>query len=137
MKHIEFAWIEQVLSFDFPEEVDAYLKELDNKGIQYSVIRREKLKLRIRKQYNKNTLLEKGGERKMFDYSKLKGKIKEVFGTQSAFAKAMGLSGVSLSSKLNNLTGFTQSEINKACELLGISFEFIPVFFFTEKVKSS
>lgn len=60
MKHIEFAWIEQVLSFDFPEEVDAYLKELDNKGIQYSVIRREKLKLQIRKQYNKNTLLEKG-----------------------------------------------------------------------------
>lgn len=60
MKHIEFAWIEQVLSFDFPEEIDAYLKELDNKGIQYSVIRREKLKLRIRKQYNKNTLLEKG-----------------------------------------------------------------------------
>lgn len=54
------AWIEQVLSFDFPEEVDAYLKELDNKGIQYSVIRREKLKLRIRKQYNKNTLLRKG-----------------------------------------------------------------------------
>lgn len=44
----------------FPEEVDAYLKELDNKGIQYSVIRREKLKLRIRKQYNKNTLLRKG-----------------------------------------------------------------------------
>ena len=73
----------------------------------------------------------------MFDYSKLKGKIKEVFGTQSAFAKAMGLSGVSLSSKLNNLTGFTQSEINKACELLGISFEFIPIYFFTEKVKSS
>lgn len=60
MKHIEFAWIEQALSFDFPEEVDAYLKELNSKGIQYSVIRREKLKLRICKQYNKNTLLEKG-----------------------------------------------------------------------------
>lgn len=60
MKHIEFAWIEQALSFDLPEEVDAYLKELDSKGIQYSVIRREKLKLRIRKQYNKNTLLKKG-----------------------------------------------------------------------------
>ena len=53
MKHIEFAWIEQVLSFDFPEEVDAYLKELDNKGIQYSVIRREKLKLRIRNSITK------------------------------------------------------------------------------------
>lgn len=70
----------------------------------------------------------------MFDYSKLKGKIKEVFGTQSAFAKAMGLSGVSLSSKLNNITYFTQVEINRACELLSIPVEFIPVYFFTEKV---
>lgn len=60
MKHIEFAWIEQALSFDFPEEVDAYLKELDSKGIQYSVIKREMSMLRIRKQYNKNTLLRKG-----------------------------------------------------------------------------
>lgn len=73
----------------------------------------------------------------MFDYSKLKGKIKEVFGTQSAFAKAMGLSCVSLSSKLNNATQFTQVEINRACELLSIPVEFIPVYFFTEKVKSS
>lgn len=60
MKHIAAAWIEQVLTFDDPQEVQDYLDELDNKGIQYSVIRREKLKLRIRKQYNKNTLLEKG-----------------------------------------------------------------------------
>lgn len=50
----------QILTFDDPQEVQDYLDELDNKGIQYSVIRREKLKLRIRKQYNKNTLLEKG-----------------------------------------------------------------------------
>lgn len=60
MKHIEAAWIEQILTFDDPQEVQDYLDELDNNGIQYSVIRREKLKLRIRKQYNKNTLLEKG-----------------------------------------------------------------------------
>ena len=60
MKHIEAVWIEQILTFDDPQEVQDYLDELDNKGIQYSVIRREKLKLRIRKQYNKNTLLEKG-----------------------------------------------------------------------------
>lgn len=60
MKHIEATWIEQILTFDDPQEVQDYLDELDNKGIQYSVIRREKLKLRIRKQYNKNTLLEKG-----------------------------------------------------------------------------
>lgn len=60
MKHIEAAWIEQILTFDDPQEVQDYLDELGNKGIQYPVIRREKLKLRIRKQYNKNTLLEKG-----------------------------------------------------------------------------
>lgn len=60
MKHIEAAWIEQILTFDDPHEVQGYLDELDSKGIQYSVIRREKLKLRIHKQYNKNTLLEKG-----------------------------------------------------------------------------
>lgn len=60
MKHIEAAWIEQILTFDDSYEVQSYLKELDSKCIQYSVIRREELKLRIRKQYNKNMLLEKG-----------------------------------------------------------------------------
>ena len=60
VKHIEFAWIEQVLTFDSPEEVDAYLKELDGKGIQYSVIGRVRSNLRIRKQYNKCNLLPKG-----------------------------------------------------------------------------
>lgn len=57
MKHIEVAWIEQILTFDDPHEVQSYLDELDSKGIQYSVIKREMSMLRIRKQYNKNTLL--------------------------------------------------------------------------------
>lgn len=60
MKHIEAAWIEQILTFDDPHEVQGYLDELDSKGIQYSVIKREMSMLRIRKQYNKNTLLRKG-----------------------------------------------------------------------------
>lgn len=60
MKHIEVAWIKQILTFDDPHEVQSYLDELDNKGIQYSVIKREMSMLRIRKQYNKNTLLRKG-----------------------------------------------------------------------------
>lgn len=72
-----------------------------------------------------------------FDYSKLRGKIREVFGTQSKFATAMGLSNVSLSAKLNNNIAFTQSEINRACKLLSIPLEFIPIYFFTEKVKTS
>lgn len=49
MKHIEAAWIEQILTFDDPHEVQSYLDELDNKGIQYSVIKREMSMLRIRK----------------------------------------------------------------------------------------
>lgn len=60
MKHIKAAWIEQILTFDDPQEVQSYLEELDSKGIQYSVIKREMSMLRIRKQYNKNTLLRKG-----------------------------------------------------------------------------
>lgn len=60
MKHIEVAWIEQILTFNDPHEVQSYLDELDSKGIQYSVIKREMSMLRIRKQYNKNTLLRKG-----------------------------------------------------------------------------
>lgn len=60
MKHIEAAWIEQILTFDDPQEVQLYLEELDSKGIQYSVIKREMSMLRIRKQYNKNKLLRKG-----------------------------------------------------------------------------
>ena len=60
MKHIEAAWIEQILTFNDPQEVQAYLEELDSKGIQYSVIKREMSMLRIRKQYNKNKLLRKG-----------------------------------------------------------------------------
>ena len=43
-----------------------------------------------------------------FDYSKLKGKIVEVFGTQSNFAKAVGMSERTLSCKLNNKIPFTQ-----------------------------
>ena len=60
MKYIIAAWIEQVLTFDDPQEVQQYLDELDSKKIQYSVIKREMLLLRIRKQYNKNKLLKKG-----------------------------------------------------------------------------
>lgn len=69
----------------------------------------------------------------MFDYSKLKGKIKEVFGTQNSFAKAMGLSPVSVSDKLNNKTQWTQKEIDTACSLLEIAPVEIPIYFFCPK----
>lgn len=70
-----------------------------------------------------------------FDYSKLKGKIVEKFGTQSAFAKALGVSERTLSLKLNNSIFFRQDEINKAIELLGIDFCNARDYFFTLKVQ--
>ena len=72
-----------------------------------------------------------------FDYRKLRGKIKEVFGTQDNFAKALGIGRVSLSQRLNNYLDFSQREINKACILLNISKEEIPTYFFTIKVQKS
>ena len=72
-----------------------------------------------------------------FDYSKVRGKIKEIFGTQAAFAAEMSMSQVSLSEKLNNKVQFSQKEIDRACDLLQISKEEIPIYFFTPKVKEA
>ena len=69
----------------------------------------------------------------MYDYSKLTGRIIEKFKTQSAFAKAMEISGNSLSKKLNGHIDFKSSEIRKAIQLLGLLPENIPEYFFTEK----
>ncbi len=65
-----------------------------------------------------------------WNYAKLRGKIKEVFGTQDAFAEALGIGRVSLSQRLNNLLEFTQEEIFKACGLLDIAVNDIPDYFF-------
>lgn len=66
----------------------------------------------------------------IYDYSKMRGKIKEIYGTQSKFAKDMELSSVSISLKLNSKAGFTQNEIKKSCELLYIPEKEIPQYFF-------
>jgi hypothetical protein len=70
-----------------------------------------------------------------FDYSKLLGRIKEKYGTQEKFAKAIGTSGTVLSRKLNNGSSFNQNEIVKATELLEISDEEFKTIFFTERVQ--
>lgn len=70
-----------------------------------------------------------------FNYSKVKGKIKEKFGTQANFAVAMGVSAVTISDKLNNKCSWTQKEIDHACVLLQINPAEIPIYFFTVEVK--
>lgn len=70
-----------------------------------------------------------------FDFSKLSGKIVEVFGTQYNFAVAMQLSERTLSLKLNNKVSWRTVEVGKACELLGIPKTEIPDYFFNIKVQ--
>ena len=65
-----------------------------------------------------------------YDYSKLYGLIAEKCGTQATFAQKIGLSERSVSLKLNGKIGWKQSEIAKACDVLGILAENIPADFF-------
>jgi hypothetical protein len=68
------------------------------------------------------------------DYRKLKGKIKEVYDTQDAFTKALGMSYASLNLKINNKREWTTNEIVKACELLNIALSDAHLYFFIAKV---
>ena len=70
-----------------------------------------------------------------FDYSKLNGKIVEVYGTQYNFAAAMSLSERSVSLKLNGKRSWKNEEIVRACELLKIDIQQMPDYFFTIKVQ--
>ena len=70
-----------------------------------------------------------------YDYSKLYGKIVEVFGTKKKFAQSMNLSEKSISSKTNNKRSWQQQEISKACELLQIPSNEINSYFFKYKIK--
>lgn len=70
-----------------------------------------------------------------YDYSKLLGRVIEVFGSQAKFAEAMQLSERSVSLKLTGKVGFKQTEIAKACPLLSLADTDIPEYFFTLKVQ--
>lgn len=64
-------------------------------------------------------------------YAKLRGKIREIFGTQEAFAVAMGMNAATLSGKLNGKSEWTRAEIRKACALLRIALADAHEYFFT------
>ena len=66
-----------------------------------------------------------------YNYKELRGKIRGKFGTQEAFAKAMGMNSASLSLKLNNKSDWTRVEIERACTLLGIPLEDAVLYFFS------
>ncbi len=72
-----------------------------------------------------------------FDFSKLRGRIKEIYGTQTAFALAMLMNEATLSNKLNNNVEFSPKEIIRACFLLCIDLKEVDIYFFTFKVQKN
>lgn len=69
-----------------------------------------------------------------WNYNKLKGRIKEMCGTQDEFATRLGIGRVSLSQRLNNQLEFTQDEMFRACDVLEIDKVDIPIYFFVPEV---
>lgn len=72
----------------------------------------------------------------VYDYSVIKGKIREVYGNEQNFAKAMGIAQNTLTNKFNK-DGFKQCEMDRACFLLGSGPERIRPYFFTHKVEKN
>ena len=72
-----------------------------------------------------------------FDYSKLNGRITEIFNSQKKFAKAMNLSERSISLKLNNQRYWKNNEITIACDLLLIPDNQIGDYFFKPEVQET
>lgn len=64
-------------------------------------------------------------------YAKLRGKIKEKFGTQDSFAAAMNMNRSTLSMKLNGKSDWTVLEIEQSCSLLNIPIVEAHAYFFT------
>lgn len=73
----------------------------------------------------------------IFDFNKLRGRIKEIYGTQTAFAIAMLMNEATLSNKLNNNVEFSLKEMYRACILLNIDLKEIKLYFFTLKVQKT
>lgn len=71
----------------------------------------------------------------VFDYSKLRGRIRERYGTESNFADALGIGRVSLSKRLNNMLDFSRIEMLRSCDLLDITSQEMPSYFFTKEAQ--
>lgn len=76
-------------------------------------------------------------EKTVFNYDKLKGKIREVFKTQSAFANWLGISEGSLYEKFNSDSYFNQEQISKLIGYFNMSPEDVYDYFFTKQVEQN
>lgn len=72
-----------------------------------------------------------------FDYSKLKGRIKEKYETQTELSKHISYGFSSLSMKLNNEVLFSQPDILELLRVLEIPNEDISEYFFKLKIRKT
>ena len=72
-----------------------------------------------------------------FDYSKLRGRIREILGSEANFCKAMPMTRSTLRLKLNGKVECTQSEIVAAMEVLQLPMSAIGEYFFNEKLRKT
>lgn len=72
-----------------------------------------------------------------YDYSKLKGKIKELGVTQNEFAKQIGITEQSLILRFKNQRRFRQEEMQKTMELFDEPIKNVHIYFFTQKVQKN
>lgn len=73
----------------------------------------------------------------MYDFSELNFLIIKNCKTKRKFAELMGLSERSIYLKLDNKREFKPSEIDRACNILGIRENQINYYFFTKKVQKT
>lgn len=69
------------------------------------------------------------------EFPQLRRRIREIYGKQAAFAKALGLSERSLSLKLSGKRAFRMWEVERSMDLLCITGEEVGDYFFERKVQ--
>lgn len=69
-----------------------------------------------------------------FSYSKLRGRIVEMYGSQKEFSKAVSLSEQSITAKLNGRSDFSQDDIIQWSNALQIGLGDIGAYFFNQEL---
>ncbi len=81
--------------------------------------------------------MKKETEKIIFDYSMLRGRIREKLGSEAKFAELLTISSASLSSKFNNKSDFTATEISRSADedVLDIPIAKLGPYYFTRKLE--
>lgn len=72
-----------------------------------------------------------------YNYSKLKGRIKELDMTLNGFAERLGIAEQTLYKKFNNQTYFTQEEIDKAMKIIMQPMSKVQLYFLIKKLRKT